>query len=877
MRGIIGKWTNKYSINQKAMKQAVIRKVSCLAMLIMLLAGWHNRLAAQTAIVIDSPFVRGTTVVIPGKEYRRSGWHNFFWGKHYRKEWNTAFRAENFYIDTALGGLVPTREGGGRQSKNLRLKAKNSKEYVLRSVNKDFSRGLDNMDGTFVSRVAKDQVSIGHPYAAVTITPMIKATGIYHTTPRIVFVPKQKALGQFNNEYGDQLYLFEQRPDENQEDADNFGNAKNVVGSDKLFEKLWDENDNYIDQPAFAKARLFDMFIGDWGRHPDNWRWAEFDLGKQTIYRPVPRDRDQAYTKIDGFYPNIFGSVRYFKHLQGFNYSIKNVGAWNFPGRPLDYRFLNELHVEDWVAEARDLQGELTDSLIERSVRLMPPELFRISGETIIAKLKSRRDDLQQYARDYYKYLAKTVTILGSEKTEKIEIEVLPDKKVEIEVFKINKQGNIMDTPYYFRRFDAGETKDIYLYGLGKQDIISIKGERKNKIGIHIIDPQDKDSVFVQGDNRQIKGIKFFRGEKFEYDTIRDEKIDIDVVPILTPAVYSVFERDPLDLLPRTGIKIKAGVVFTPQPWRKRQYQIVHSLHGFYGFLRKSFNVGYVGRYGYMFGKWDMVMKARMDNPAVENYFGTGNNTVLENKERNFYRTESNRIYAGIGLERNFYNTHHVEMTMIYQSIKYRQMPGHFISNGIHMDPSIYQKKHFAGMEANYIYDHTRGDICPRSGFVINIGGGFLRNLSDTGYTVAKLNSHIAAYLPLSKKFTFAVRVGGATAFGEPDFYHLNRLGGNVQLRGYDRERFYGKNIAYANTEIRWITNTKNYFFNGRAGLVGFYDIGRVWMPGEKSNKWHPGYGGGVVIIPFNKITLSSMYGVTPEGDNLIFLASLFF
>ena len=844
----------------------------------MLFAATCNTLNSQTYIVTDSPWVKGTTVVIPGKEYNRSAWHNFFWGEHYRKEWNTAFRVRNFYLDSTLEGLMPSQEGGGRQSKTLRLRDKNSKDYVLRSVNKDFSRALNNMDGTFIARVTKDQVSMGHPYAAYTITPMIQAAGIYHTIPEIVFVPKQKALGSFNDEYGDQLYLFEQRADESQEDADNFGNAKNVIGSEKLFEKLWDENDNYIDQPAFAKARLFDMFIGDWGRHPDNWRWAEFDLGQQTIYRPVPRDRDQAYTKIDGLWPNLAGGYHKFRHLQGFNYSIKKVGAWNYPGRTLDYRFINELQLEDWVAQAKDLQGELTDSLIESSIRRMPPELFKISGETIIAKLKSRRDDLQRYAKEYYEYLARTVTILGSEKTEKIEIEVLPGRKVDIDVFKINKHGNIIDTPYYSRRFNAKETKDIYLYGLGKKDIISLKGgENKNKIKVHIIDPQDKDSVYVQGDNRRINHIKFFRGEKFEYDTIRDEKMNIDIVPIITPAVYSVFERDPQDLLPRTGIKVKAGVVLTPQPWRKKQYQIVHSLHAFYGFLRQSFNVGYVGRYGYTFGKWDLIVKGRMDNPAVENFYGLGNNTEVDNSGRNFYRTESSRVYAGIGVDRNINDMHRVEMTMVYQSVKYKEMPGHFISNGVHMDPSIYDRKHFAGIEANYIYDRTKGNICPLRGFIVNFGGGFLRNLSDTGYSVAKLNSTIATFVPLSKKFTLAMRAGGATAFGKPDFYHLNRMGGNMQVRGYARERFYGKSLAFANTEIRWITNTKNYFFNGRAGLVGFYDIGRVWMPDEKSDKWHPGYGGGVVIIPFNKITLSAMYGQSTEGYHILFLASLFF
>src|SRR5687767_5222015 len=162
----------------------------------LILPGIFNALQAQTYIVNDSPFVKGTTVVIPGKEYKRSGYHNFFWGYHYRKEWNTAIRVENFYLDTAKGGLTPFQEGGGRQSKSLRLKDKLGKEYVLRSINKDFGKGLKDMDGTFISRIAKDQVSIGHPFAAYTVTPMIEAAGIYHTRPEIVFVPKQKAFGE---------------------------------------------------------------------------------------------------------------------------------------------------------------------------------------------------------------------------------------------------------------------------------------------------------------------------------------------------------------------------------------------------------------------------------------------------------------------------------------------------------------------------------------------------------------------------------------------------------------------------------------------------------------------------------------------------------
>jgi hypothetical protein len=250
------------------MIQFVGLKIPARIIIVMLLTMIGRPVQAQTFIVKDSPFIKGTTVIVPGKEYKRSGWHNFFWGNHYRKEWNTAFRAENFYLDTASGGLIPFKEGGGRQSKSLRLKDKDGKEFVLRSINKDFGKGLKDMDGTFISRIAKDQVSIAHPYTAITITPMARAIGIYHTTPRIVFVPAQASLKEFSNEYGDQLYLFEQRPDENLEDADNFGNSKNVIGSDKMLEKTYRDNDNRVDQLAFVRARLFDMFIGDWGRHP---------------------------------------------------------------------------------------------------------------------------------------------------------------------------------------------------------------------------------------------------------------------------------------------------------------------------------------------------------------------------------------------------------------------------------------------------------------------------------------------------------------------------------------------------------------------------------------------------------------------------------
>lgn len=832
---------------------------------------------AQTTIVKDAATIKGTTVVIPGKEYKRSGYHNFFWGKHYRKEWNTAVRVNNFYLDTAKGGLTPIEKGGGRQSSTLRLKDKKGKEYVLRSVNKDFGKGVPSVRGTFLAHIAKDQVSIGHPFTGPTITPMSEAAGVYHTSPVIVFVPSQKALGEFDKEFGDQLYLFEERPDDDQSTAPNFGYSKNVIGTDRLMEHIYDDNDDHVDQTAFVRARLFDMVIGDWGRHPDNWRWASFEKGDQKIYRPIPRDRDQAYTKIDGLYPSMASMLM--KHLQGFDPDIKDVGGWNFPGRPLDRMFLNELSRETWVEQAKLIQKALTDDLISYSIRQMPPEEFAVSGEKIIATLKSRRDHLVEYANDYYEYLTKSVDLAGTDGREWFQINRISGKETEISIYKISKEGKTAKTPYYSRRFSIKETKEVRLYGLGKEDLITVKGPGKTGIKIRLIDPGNKDSIVF--DRKHLHNeIAIYSGKKFEYDTVHEKKSDFTVMSLFTAKPYRIFERDPLKLFTRTGLKITAGLTYNTQPWRKEQYEVVHHVSASYGFLRNTFNAGYVGRVGRMFGKWDMVVKARIDAPAAENYFGVGNNSVFDNKTRNYYRTYSNRFYASAGVERNFASNHHLEISAFYRTLKYRETANHFIGEGPSViNPTAFGPHHFAGLEAGYRFLNVNDEVYPTQGVAWTTGAGYTMNVDEKNESYVSANTDASIYIPLGSLFSMALRAGGATMSGKADFFNLNKLGGggSGEIRAFERERFYGKHTAYAGGDLRWIFNTNNYIFNGKAGLLGFYDVGRVWLPGESSDKWHGGYGFGVIVIPYNKYALTGLYGISPEGNNVHFKVGLLF
>ena len=89
--------------------------------------------------------------------------------------------------------------------------------------------------------------------------------------------------------------MLEERPDDDRSDVYSFGRSKNIISTRKLLEKVYEDNDDYVDQWAMLRARMFDMWVGDWDRHEDQWRWASFKQGKTTMYRPVPRDRDYVF------------------------------------------------------------------------------------------------------------------------------------------------------------------------------------------------------------------------------------------------------------------------------------------------------------------------------------------------------------------------------------------------------------------------------------------------------------------------------------------------------------------------------------------------------------------------------------------------------
>lgn len=823
---------------------------------------------AQKTTVVDST-EPNSRIVIAGKEYKSSQWHKWLWGEDYREEWSTPVKIPVLNLDSAFGGLTVVKEGGGRQTKSLRLVDASGRQYVLRTVNKTYSGALPEIvQGTFIEQLANDQIATNHPYAALTVPQMAEASKIYHTNPKYYVVPYNSRLGQYNETFANTLCLLEERPDETQITQPSFGNPEDIVSTEKMLKKITEENDHFMDQNEYVKTRLFDMFVGDWGRHKDNWRWAKFDSGSNKIYCPVPKDRDQTYAKFEGLLLSLIVRGTGLKQLQTFDDKIHDINWYNYPAINLDRRFTNQLTKQVWIDSAKALQQYLTDEVIENAVKQMPPEIFAESGEETIRKLKSRRNDLDKYASDYYDFLSKEIDIPGSEEDEFFDVKRLSDDQTSVEIYPIKKNHEIKKKPIFSRTFSKEETNEIRLYGIDGNDVYHISGNRNNGIKLRVIGGPGADSLINES-----SAIKYY---DIPGDVIKGKvKKHLSYDTSITRYDFEnfVFDKKGFGISPNytntRGVFVELGYKKTKQQWRKSPFGWQQSIKVNYSFFNKSFGGDYKGIFNEAIGKWNILLNASYDQKLKNYFFGLGNETVYDRKIE-YFDLHTEEGTGSVGFNRIFAKYNSFTISGFYDMVRVKNENAHLTSETLPAnDATVFNSKNFAGAQLSYAYYYVNDQVVPTKGFGFSINGSRTKNLSQTDRAFNRYWTTMGFYIPLGKTFSFASRNGAYTVDGQPEFYQYNWIGGGQNLRGFHRQRFYGKTTFYNDNELRWIPNVKGYLFNGKIGLIGFLDNGRVWMPDENSDKWHVGYGAGLLLSPFNKVAVTAYYGMS-EDDKLI-------
>ncbi|MCP2042143.1 hypothetical protein [Pontibacter sp. HSC-36F09] len=402
---------------------------------------------AQSAAAIPA-YTDSTITVAVGEHYGRSGLHTFFYGKHYRPAWTTPVEFRVLDLSTEKGGLSPTQQGGSRQTKNLRLETADGKEYVLRSVDKDPATALpEKWQQSYAANIIRDATSATHPYAALVLPPMAEAIGIHHTKPELVYIPHDPRLGEYLEDFGGMVALMEIRPNDDLSGEPGMGNSENIKSTRAMLKDRFFENDSHVDARYYLRARLFDMLIGDWSRHEDNWRWAQYKHDDVKVYQAVPRDRDNVFYKLnDAIIPWLFMRTGLKKHFRTYSDNLSNLDDLNRSGRNLDETILASLSYQEWMEVADSVSSALTDEVVEQSFRQMPDNIYQLTATPIMAQLKSRRDKLNKSIQKYYKSLMREAIVVGTDKHERFEIEVLSADEVRVQVTRSTKRGKSDDS-----------------------------------------------------------------------------------------------------------------------------------------------------------------------------------------------------------------------------------------------------------------------------------------------------------------------------------------------------------------------------------------------------------------------------------------------
>src|SRR6185369_1160817 len=114
------------------------------------------------ALLIKPIAAQDSVTIIAGERYQAGGFERLVLGATYRDLWATPIRVPLLDLRRFAGGLVPTKVGGGNQTKSLRFVAANGSEYVFRLVDKDKVPVPPGFEGTIIESIARDQVSANH-------------------------------------------------------------------------------------------------------------------------------------------------------------------------------------------------------------------------------------------------------------------------------------------------------------------------------------------------------------------------------------------------------------------------------------------------------------------------------------------------------------------------------------------------------------------------------------------------------------------------------------------------------------------------------------------------------------------------------------------
>ena len=783
--------------------------------------------------------------VTAGERYAAGDLTRALLGAHYRDLWTSPIQVPVLDLESYAGGLTVKELGGGQQTTSLHLDSGDGREFTFRSLDKDPTPALPKpFRGTVVNRLVQDAISSMNPAGALVAADLLEAAGVLHAEPRLAVMPDDERLGEHRKEFAGMLGIIELRP------GDGFAGAGEVVDSKDLLERLRESPDHRVDATAFLTARLMDHLMGDWDRHEDQWRWAAYPSQAGKVWRPIPRDRDQAFVRFDGFVAKLARTAHPKLVTFGPKYPGNLVGlTWN--GRELERILLAPLGAADFDSVAAALQTALTDSVIVGAVDRMPATYRKLWGEWMVDALRQRREALPEHARRYYRFLASEVDVWATDAPEVAEVLREAGGGMVVRL-----RAEEADAPYFERRFDARESGEVRLFLRGGEDRVRLEGNGiKDGPSLLVVREPDSDSLVGSEDFGSLAihdHIEEPREQEDDQKEVEKEKKQANQDEEPEPETPRDWGGG-LSIGPRAGYDADLGLLVGAQAART-DYAFRRAPYGSRVGLALVYATGADGL------RADLTADVRRLDPRTRFDLLARASEIELVRFNGFGNETADRGEAGEVDEWQFTLAPAVEF-FATERLRLRGGPMlRYTTDGM-------GRLGFAGAM-------TVGAEAPDSAVrygSVTAGAGLFPVTWSGGGTFGELHADATGLLPLPIPGSpiLALRVGAKRVWGSFPVDEAAFLGGQGTLRGFDYQRFAGDAMVNASVEVRVpVARILPRVVPTQIGVFGLGDVGRVWAEGTESRRVHAAAGAGIWLSffePRNRVSLAWASG--REGD----------
>ncbi|HEV8284827.1 MAG TPA: BamA/TamA family outer membrane protein [Chitinophagaceae bacterium] len=833
----------------------------------------------------------GFIKVAADPQLKGNGLQKFLVGENYRREWTEPVKVPILNLKTVYGGLVPEKLGGGKETKSLRVNDGAGRQWAFRSVEKFPENAIPpELRKTIAEKIVKDGISASYPYGILSMSSFSKAANVPFLKDTLVYIPDDPALGEFRSKFKNILVLMEEREPSGvikeidpsstvQEDK-----KEKTISTEKLIYELANDNNNKIDQSAVLRARLLDNFVMDFDRHEAQWDWLGIDSAGGKIYYPIPIDHDQVFYSSQGLLSKLVSSKNILPETQGFRKKAKDIRTFNKAAQNFDRFFLTALSEDEWSRQIDAFLHSMTDSVIESALHKQPAEIQKYSAKKIITTLKKKRKYFEADMMRYYRFLSKTVSIVGSNEQEEFTISKKENGTVSVVINKTDSSENI-SSKIYERTFDPAITKEIRIYGLEGDDKFVLQGGA-SKIKIRLIGGPGNDEFINNGNGRKIMAydVRFekniFSGDQNIHKKISNDPQNNNYTRLgylydnSSPGISLEYSFD-------GGLYIGPKLKIVKQGFRKEPYSMSHLFAVNWSLNSPSYHIKYNADFVKLFGKTDLLIRSDAMLPTSRtHFFGVGNNTVFDKTKpggHKYYFARYDLVNISVMARNNINPWFQIKYGPVFQYFKLRskENENRYISM-IYPDEGSskeqYSEKSFAGGEFGLEINTKNDLLIPTRGVNLNIYTRSLGGLNNFSHHVTQTGGDLSLFTDfISKKHVvIATSFGVSHISGKYELEQAQYLGFKQNLRGFRIDRFAGRSRVYNNTELRFIKSGVNFgLFRGSFGLLVFNDVGRVWADNERSTAWHDGYGWGIWIAPLNRLVVTASLMYSKEEKNL--------